>query len=1412
MHTVIAFATGWGSKYGGINSFNTDFLSAFGVAYHSNVQVVCIVPEATVEQVEDARITHVRLVPLPFSPQDKTLSESHAFAAIAELARLGVSFIQEETFWLGHDRITGAAANAAAKAAGGRSALIHHMSYDHYESFAENSAAAYEKAQMQKALFRNADVVLAVGPLLRDALSDLLSESKPVYMLIPGLAEIETRGAPKTFSVFMSGRLSDDAARIKQGHLGIAAFSQAHLDARNLGMPEGLCSRPKLVLRGVDFESSLSGELNPQADPEAELKAFAEEYAKCVINLHALPYTQDRKTLYEDLRSASVAMMPSWHEGFGLVAWEAIAAGVPLILSTDSGVYRLIKETHPGAEKGFTYPIHIDGSTSFPFFQSDDLQKLVSKIMEIAINPGEARTSAGTLREMLCDYTWTACAEQAVQAFGWTLQKGSIPLTLVTPAAPLPKTPIQQSAPAPTSASPLQMPIKHWRRGQGIADSQLLRAEEELVPFDPARQPELDTLNIWLDDPQFPQAVRLITGAGGVGKTRLALELCRQSIEKGWHAGFLGADLEANQMASAWKILRALNQNLLIIVDYAETRQAVLLALIKEILKEKGTQPVRILLLARNGGEWWDNLPSRDSACEPILCGYATTGPYDLLPLHPTAQNRHDAYRQALQSFAEALGVSVPDVIPTLEGEHFERPLYVQMAALLALHGERPTTAEGLTRALLNHERRYWRGLLTSFGGVEPERYAQQLLAISTLAGGFATSRAAQSLVKAASLSPLPDGQFNALFNALAPLYPGKQGLQAVRPDLLGEALIAQTLLSPEAPHLLDAILSNKASATIRRHALTVLTRLAMQRDDLHETLIEALVRNFSHCYKEITEVAIETNGPLPSLAEAAFTRLIPAQKSQIVGVLEPLLREESVRLAGFSCMVTGYLAEKCCQKLERRPGTVDLMQDYASALMNYSICLHRVGRDVESLSDSYRSLEYFKKLNCIDKTKTRFSPGYALSMNNYATQLAAAGRYEEALEHVREALGIFQRLAEKNPDSYEFDYAGLLNNYAIRLAEWGRYEEALQHAWQALEIHQRLAQKNPDCELDYARSLNTYANRLAEGGRDEDALNHARQAFEIYQRLAQKNPDRHECNYAATINNYVNRLSEAGRNEEALEHAWQALEIHQRLVQKNPDRYEFDYAGSLNNYASELAAAGRSEDALEHARQSMEICQRLAEKSPDRYESDCASFLNNYANWLAEAGRYEEAHEYARRSSEIYKRLAIKNPTRFEEEVFNEEYFVIFLGWLSDVTAVDIKTLTPCDLPENNPLHRQLLLRLYSTFIQACRASKGAARSASFAQVLPIWSDLSMANKIQAQPYWLSAVAWCATHAPELVSELDWQSELNKYARQRQGNLPQWMLTVADRLDFSFDLSQFVAEGSQQVRFDDSGLPCPSA
>ncbi|MCI5167572.1 MAG: hypothetical protein D3903_16140, partial [Candidatus Electrothrix sp. GM3_4] len=191
----------------------------------------------------------------------------------------------------------------------------------------------------------------------------------------------------------------------------------------------------------------------------------------------------------------------------------------------------------------------------------------------------------------------------------------------------------------------------------------------------------------------------------------------------------------------------------------------------------------------------------------------------------------------------------------------------------------------------LNHERRYWEKLLADSNLTNPEDRAEKLLALATLAGVFTSPGQAKPYWMTATENFGTPGELHILFQTLISLYPGKQGLQAVRPDLLGEALVGLTLRRTGAGNLLDAVLSHDVDKSVRHHALTVLARLSDQRPNLHETLINALSRHFAHCYHEILLVAVETGGDLSLLAEAAFNRLPRAAQSQLAGLLGCLNR-----------------------------------------------------------------------------------------------------------------------------------------------------------------------------------------------------------------------------------------------------------------------------------------------------------------------------------------------------------------------------------------------------------------------------------------------------------------------------------------------------------------------------------------
>ena len=517
---LVAFATHWGTQFGGINSFNSDLLSAVAAAFSNDVTTVCIVLSASKVEMDAAESKGVLLVSLNLHGT-KAFANNLETAVLDALQNAGVQHLTAETIWLGHDRITGAIALIAAKKSGGQSALIHHMSYGHYEAFAENSAQARTKQREQEQLFVQADFVLAVGPLLRDALSDML-DGKEVPMLVPGLPEITPQAEPRTFKAFLSGRLNDSARKIKQAYLGVAAFGDAIRQcSENNGLPTALhrSSEPRLVLRGVEFENS-EGMIDPQA--EQDLIVFAEGYAKGMFALHALPFTTDRTDLFNDLRAASVAMMPSWHEGFGLVAWEAIAAGVPLIVSNKSGAYRLLRELNNGLYISMVSVIEVAGCSTDPCFLPTDLGTLAAALIQIAKDPSGHRIKARQLRrDLLNHYSWNHCAKQLTDAIGWRF--GDSPATIEPPSSSPVPPPILT---LPTVLAPI-MDLAEMR-SSFASTSAIGRSWHRDIAGHRITSPILTKLLAAIEE---NKRSILLTGLPGSGKTCVMLEL-QEELER----------------------------------------------------------------------------------------------------------------------------------------------------------------------------------------------------------------------------------------------------------------------------------------------------------------------------------------------------------------------------------------------------------------------------------------------------------------------------------------------------------------------------------------------------------------------------------------------------------------------------------------------------------------------------------------------------------------------------------------------------------------------------------------------------------------------------------------------------------------------------------------------------------------
>ncbi|HRC85241.1 MAG TPA: CHAT domain-containing protein, partial [Thermoanaerobaculia bacterium] len=338
----------------------------------------------------------------------------------------------------------------------------------------------------------------------------------------------------------------------------------------------------------------------------------------------------------------------------------------------------------------------------------------------------------------------------------------------------------------------LRTEVKPWDP-EVSSPAALLRAEYGIVPFH-GREKVQQELEAWAQQ-DSRLSVRLFTGPGGMGKTRLALETALALQKEGWQAGFV---LETSPLSpeELWTKVARPEGRLLLVIDYAETRRPFLVPLLRLLLQVQAG-PVRVMLLARAALDWWDQLKSEGDGVGELLAGPAT----QRIPLRPVAQtleDRRKSYHLAGRAFAEKLLREPPAHEPAnLESPYFERVLLLHMAALGAVDGVNVKDEDGVLDHILARERRYWdrRAKTRSIPDLVVEGIGRSLGAI-TLRGGVATQTEATEFIGQLAFF---QGQDAATVHAVASLlhevYSTKQRwIEPLQPDLLGEHLVMREL------------------------------------------------------------------------------------------------------------------------------------------------------------------------------------------------------------------------------------------------------------------------------------------------------------------------------------------------------------------------------------------------------------------------------------------------------------------------------------------------------------------------------------------------------------------------------------------------------------------------------------------
>jgi hypothetical protein len=376
-------------------------------------------------------------------------------------------------------------------------------------------------------------------------------------------------------------------------------------------------------------------------------------------------------------------------------------------------------------------------------------------------------------------------------------------------------TALQAEAIADLAAAALVgLPQRPWRPGISPPGA-LLRADIEGAVSFHGRRSEIESIETWcIGTAQI--GVRLYTGAGGLGKTRLFIEMCQRLQARRWRAGFLD-DRATRAPAATWRNLVNHPDSLFLVVDYAETRRAELIALLREAFATDNDCRIRIVLLARAAGDWWDQLKAERKGVDDLLTGPATQW-FSLGPLTLTTEDRCQSFRMALNTFTDRLKPERPpsdDTPEDLDSKLFERVLLLHMSALAAIYGVPVKGEQGILDYILQRERRFWSEL------AEAKRLSSlvvpgiaQAMAVLTLGGGTRTRGEAVAVLEQI---PLLKGQDAAVLNGISVLlhetYPGAKWIEPILPDLLGEHLV-QVEVEKDPDALFDLVFGAREGGT----------------------------------------------------------------------------------------------------------------------------------------------------------------------------------------------------------------------------------------------------------------------------------------------------------------------------------------------------------------------------------------------------------------------------------------------------------------------------------------------------------------------------------------------------------------------------------------------------------------------
>ena len=321
---ITLLSSEWRSTKGGLSTINREL--AIQLAKHPSVEVSVYLPQCSEEDKRVAAKHNVHLIEaekmpgydpvdwLSFLPKDHAVDCVIGHGGVLGRQVQGIKRDRPHCKWI---------------------QVVHTAPEElgMYKGYEERISKGAEKHQVEVELCKLADQVVAVGGKLADAFSGYLrscEKHQEVLNLTPGI-----------FSEF---------ADVKQASQEIGSFSV---------LVFGRGDTEDFQLKGYDIAAQAIAELKDTTYKLVFVGATGGEEEKVADLLlkHGIDRSQLRVRRFDESREklarlfceVDLAIMPSRTEGFGLAALEALSAGLPVLVSANSGLGEALRKVSYGS-------------------------------------------------------------------------------------------------------------------------------------------------------------------------------------------------------------------------------------------------------------------------------------------------------------------------------------------------------------------------------------------------------------------------------------------------------------------------------------------------------------------------------------------------------------------------------------------------------------------------------------------------------------------------------------------------------------------------------------------------------------------------------------------------------------------------------------------------------------------------------------------------------------------------------------------------------------------------------------------------------------------------------------------------------------------------------------------------------